>query len=119
MDFVNEQHVAFFKVREQAGKVTGFFDGGAAGGLEISAHRLGKNVGEGGFAEAGRAGKQDMIERFAALFGGGDGTKDAESVCACKGKAARQARLTGEIPKAEFTPSWLWVIVAIKFMAAN
>ena len=72
MDFVYEQHVAFFKIREQAGEVAGFLDGRAAGAFEIGAHRLGEDAGERGLAEAGRAVEEDVVQRFAALFGGGD-----------------------------------------------
>ena len=66
MDFVNEQHVAFFEVRQQAGEVAGFLDGRAAGAFEVRAHGLGEDVGERGFAEAGRAAEQDVVERFAS-----------------------------------------------------
>ena len=65
MDFVNEQHVAFFEVGEQAGEVAGLFDGRAAGAFEVGAHRLGEDVGERGFAQAGRAAEQDVVERLA------------------------------------------------------
>ena len=67
MDFVDEQHVALLEIGEQAGEVAGLLDGRAAGALEVRAHRLGEDVGEGGLAEAGRAAEQDVIERFAAL----------------------------------------------------
>lgn len=73
MDFVNEQHVALFQIGEEAGEVGGFFDGRTAGGLEAAAHGLGEDVGDGGLAESGRAGEQDVIKRLAALFGGGHG----------------------------------------------
>ena len=77
MDFVNEQHVAFFEIGEQAGEVAGFLNRRAAGSLDVCAHRLGENVGDGGFAEAGRAGQQDVVERLAALLGGGHGNLQA------------------------------------------
>ncbi len=73
MDLVNEQHVAFLKVREQAGKVGGFFNRRAAGGFEAAAHGFGQDVGDGGLTQAGRAAQQDVIQRLAALLGGGHG----------------------------------------------
>ena len=73
MDFIDEQHVAFFEIGQQAGEVAGFFDGRAAGAFQVGAHGFGDDVGEGGFAQAGRAAEQDVIDGFAALFGGGDG----------------------------------------------
>ena len=73
MDFVYEQHVAFLEVGEQPGEVGGLFDGRTAGGFEVRAHRPGNDIGKGGFAEAGRSVEQDMVERLAALAGGGDG----------------------------------------------
>ena len=73
VNLVNEQHIAFLKVGEQTGEVAGFFNGRAAGGLEVGTHGFGENVGDGGFAEAGRPVEQDMVERLAALLGGGDG----------------------------------------------
>ena len=45
--------------------------------FDVRAHGLGEDVGEGGFAEAGRAAEEDVIERLAALFGGGDGDFEA------------------------------------------
>ena len=73
MEFVDKQHIACFEIRQQTGEVTRFFDDRAAGGLEVRAHRLGQDVGERGFAEARRAAEQDVVERLAALSGGGDG----------------------------------------------
>ena len=61
VDFVNEQDVAFLEIGQQAGEVAGFLDGGAAGALEVGAHGLGEDVGEGGFAEAGRAAEQNVV----------------------------------------------------------
>ena len=68
MDFVNEQHVAFLEVRQQAGEVAGFLDGRAAGAFEVRAHGLGEDVSERGFTQAGRTAEQDVVERFAPLF---------------------------------------------------
>ena len=59
MDFVDEQDIARFEVGQKAGEVAGLLDGRAAGALEIGAHGFGEDVGEGGFAEAGRAAEED------------------------------------------------------------
>ena len=73
MDFVNEQDVALLEVGQQAGEVAGFLDGRAAGALEVGAHGLGEDVGQGGLAEAGRAAEQDVVDGFLPAFGRGDG----------------------------------------------
>ena len=73
MDFVDEQHVTFFEVCEQPGQVARLVNRRAAGAFEIRAHRLGQNVGQRGFAEAGRAVQQDVVERFLAFLRGGHG----------------------------------------------
>ena len=73
VDFVNKKDIARLQVGEQAGEVAGFFDGGAAGAFEIGAHALGDDVGEGGFAQAGRPAEEKVIEGLAAFFGGLDG----------------------------------------------
>ena len=72
MDFINEEDIAFFEIRQETGEIGGFLDGWPAGGLDARAHGLGKDVGERGFAEARRAAEEDVIEGFAALFGGRD-----------------------------------------------
>src|SRR6202012_5825167 len=48
----------------------------AGGGAEIDTQFAGDNLGQGGFAKAGRAGKQHMVQRLAAALGGVD--KDFE-----------------------------------------
>ena len=73
MDLVNEQHVAFFQIGQQAGEIGGLLDGRAAGGLlrlpPIALARMFAMV-----VCPNRAGReQDVIERLAALLGGGDG----------------------------------------------
>ncbi len=70
MNLIDEQHVAFFEIGEQTGEVAGFFDGGAAGVFQIRSHRLGNDIRQRGFAEAGRAVEQDVIKRFPAMLGG-------------------------------------------------
>ena len=76
MDLVDEQNVAFLEVGQQTGEVGGFLDGGSTGCLEGRTHRLGENVGEGGFAETGWTAQQDMVESLAALPGRLDGEQE-------------------------------------------
>ena len=73
VNFVNKKNVALLQVGEQSGQVAGFFDGGAAGAFDADAHAFGDDVGQGGFAQAGRPAEEKMIQRLAALFGGLDG----------------------------------------------
>src|SRR5271157_4184942 len=53
MDFIDEQHVSCFQVGQKARQVAGFLDSRPAGALEVGAHGLGEDVGEGGLAQAG------------------------------------------------------------------
>jgi hypothetical protein len=68
VDFVNEQNVALLQIGQQAGQVAGLLDGRAAGAFEAGPHAFGDDVGQGGFAQAGRPAEQQMIQRFAALL---------------------------------------------------
>jgi hypothetical protein len=72
VDLVDEEQVAFFEAREQAGEVGGFLDHGARGHADVAAHLVAEDERQGRFAETGRAGEQDVVERFAATFGGTD-----------------------------------------------
>ena len=70
MDFIDEQHIAFLQIREQAGEIGGLFNGWPAGALEVGAHGLGDDVCERGLAQTGRAVEEDVVERFPALLRG-------------------------------------------------
>ncbi len=70
MDFVDEEDVARFEVRQQAGQVARLLDGRPAGALEAGAHGFGDDVGQRGLAQTGRSVEQDVVERLAALSGG-------------------------------------------------
>ena len=72
VDLVDEQHVARFEIGEQGRKVAGLGDDGAGGGAEADAHLAAEDLRQRGLAEAGRAGEQDVVERIAAIAGGGD-----------------------------------------------
>ena len=77
VDFINEEDIALAEVGEEADEVAGLGERGAGsdfGGAAIEF--LGNDVGESGFAEAGRAGEEDVIHRLLALLGGGDADAD-------------------------------------------
>ena len=72
VDFVDEEDVAFFEARQQTSEVAGFFDDGAGGDANGFAEFVAENEGECRFAEARRAGEENVIECFAAFLGGAD-----------------------------------------------
>jgi len=73
MDFVDEEDIAFFEIGEETGEIARFFDGWSTGALDVGAHGFGDDVSQGGFAQAGGAAEEHVIDRFASLAGGGDG----------------------------------------------
>jgi hypothetical protein len=77
MDFIDEEEVALLQVSKDARKVACFLDLRAGGGVESGACGGGDDVGEGGFAESGRAGEEDVFEDVVALFGGFDHEDEA------------------------------------------
>ena len=99
VDFVDEQHVAPLERCEQAGEVTRLLDHRAAGAFDVHAHRVGDDVGEGGLAEARRAGKENMLERVASLGGGGHEELDAFSHLGLAGKFTEGRRAQGDIER--------------------
>jgi hypothetical protein len=72
VDLVDEEDVALLEAGEQAGEITGFLDHGAGGDADAFAKLMAEDEGEGGLAEAGRAGEEDVVEGLAALLGGAD-----------------------------------------------
>ena len=70
VDFVDEEEVAFLEVGEESGEVAGFFDDGAGGDADGFAEFVAEDEGERGFAKAGRSAEEDVVEGFAAAFGG-------------------------------------------------
>ena len=72
VDFVDEENFGGVEAAEGGGEVAGAFEGGAGGDAEASAHFVGDNVGEGGFAQARRTAEEDVIDGFVALPGGLD-----------------------------------------------
>jgi hypothetical protein len=92
VDFVDEEQVAFLEVGQQAGEVAGFFDDGAGGDADVAAEFVAEDEGEGGLAEAGRAGEQDVVERVAAAFGRADHDLEAVDGFLLPGKIRERQR---------------------------
>ena len=55
VDFVDEEYVSPLQVGQDAGEVARFFDLGARSGVQGGSHGSCHNIGEGGFAQAGRS----------------------------------------------------------------
>ena len=70
VDLVDEQHVAGLELGEHGREVPGPLHCRARGGLEVGLEFVGDNVSQGGLAEAGRSGKQQVVDWFAALASG-------------------------------------------------
>ena len=70
MDFVDEEDVSFLQGSQEAGKVSGFFDRGPAGTFQVAAAFVGDDVGQSGFSESRRTGKQDMVQCLSPFPGG-------------------------------------------------
>ena len=68
VDFVDEKDVAFLEAGEKPREFAGLFDHRSAGVFDVHAHRVGDDVGERRFAEAGRAAQEDVLEHVAAFF---------------------------------------------------
>jgi hypothetical protein len=62
VDFVDEEEVAVLQIRQNPGEIARFFNLGTAREVDLSTESTGKDVGEGGFAEPGRAAEEDVIE---------------------------------------------------------
>ncbi len=73
MNLVDEQHVAVLQFCQNSSEIGGLGDGRAIGDVNLSAHFVGDDVSERGFAKAWRAVQQNMIDRFAAALGGAHG----------------------------------------------
>ena len=69
MNFVDKQNVPFAQVGQDRRQVACFLDRRARSHLEVGAHLVGKNVGEGRLAQPWRAVQQNMVERIPALAG--------------------------------------------------
>ena len=70
VDLVEEEHLALAQVGEDGGEVALDLQRGAGGLLEADVELVGDDGGQGGFAQAGRAEEEHVIEGFAAGFGG-------------------------------------------------
>ncbi len=66
MDFVDEKHIARIQPREQARQVSRFVEHRSRCNAQLSAHFVGDDVRECGFAQSRGAVEQYMVERIAA-----------------------------------------------------
>src|SRR5690606_27258923 len=66
----DEADVAAVEVGEDGGQVTRTLEGGTGGETELDTHLGGDDRGEGGLAQAGRGGEQDVVEGATFLDGG-------------------------------------------------
>jgi len=64
--FVDEEHVEFAELGEDAGEVGGFLENGTAGRTKLGPDLVCDDVSERGFPQSGRPGKQDVVECLAA-----------------------------------------------------
>ena len=69
MDLVDEQHIAGFEFRQDRRQVSGPLDGRARGDVEVGPQLVCHDAGQGGLAQAGRAGEQQVIGRLLAAAG--------------------------------------------------
>jgi hypothetical protein len=66
MDLVEKQHLPGLEIGENGGHIALDLQGGAGGLLEADVELVGDDGGERGFAEAGRAEEENVVEGFAA-----------------------------------------------------
>ena len=78
VDFVDEEDIALLQTGEETGEVTCFFDGRTGSGADGGVHFRSENVSERGFAEAGGATEEEVIEGLRSGAGGVE--KDSEPV---------------------------------------
>ena len=76
MDLIEEENLARFERSENGGEVALALEERAGTGLDGDAELVGDDLRERGFAQAGRAVEQDVIERIAAAARGLDGDGD-------------------------------------------
>ena len=72
VDLIDEQHVARLQVGQDRGEVPCPLDHRPRRRAKANAQFAGDDLGEGGFAEAGRAVQQDVVQRLATGFRGLD-----------------------------------------------
>ena len=70
MNLVYKEDVVLRQIGEQRGQIAGLLNGGAGGDADIDPHLVGNDAAEGGFAQAGRAVKQNVVQGLAPHFGG-------------------------------------------------
>ncbi len=66
MDLVDEQHVAVVELRQDGGEVTGALEGRPRREVHLHVHLVGDDAGEGGLAEPGGPGEEEVVGGLAA-----------------------------------------------------
>ena len=69
MYLVYKQYVSGFEAGQQAGKIAWLVQYGTGGNLHVDPEFVGYYVGESGLAQAGRAVKEYMVQRFSPYDG--------------------------------------------------
>lgn len=72
VDLIDEEHIAWFEVGEDAPEIPDAFDSGTTRHLDPGAHFPGDDVSQGGLAEAGWSIEEHVIDGLTALFRGLD-----------------------------------------------
>ena len=66
VDLIDEEDIIFIEVGQQGSQIARFFDGRTAGNTDIDPHFRRDDLRKGGFAQAGGAVKQHMVQRLPA-----------------------------------------------------
>ena len=72
MYLVDKQDIARLQTRQHRGQVAGALQHGSGRTLDLDAHFLGDDVGQGGLAKTGGPENEHMIERLTPALGGLD-----------------------------------------------
>ena len=64
MNLIDKQHVAGLELHQDGGQIARAVDGRAGGNADVLPHFGRNNTGQAGFAKAGRAVEQNMIQRI-------------------------------------------------------
>src|SRR5580704_8648946 len=76
MNFVEKENFLFFERGENGGEIAFAFEERASAGFDGDGEFIGDNLRESGFAEAGRAVEEDVVESFTAVASGFEGDGD-------------------------------------------
>src|SRR5438270_9812134 len=76
MDLIDKQDLLILKIRNDRGQVALDLQQGSGGGLEVNSKLIGDDIGERGFAQAGRAVEQDVVHGLATRASSFDGYRE-------------------------------------------